>query len=274
MRKLFIGIIALLLLAGMTACSQPDTDQSDPVRSNNTWTNIPVDNGSDTPAAGTVTLVARIMEVSGESFLAANMAKDANSADIYWIHVGETDVTGPSGSRLDSDALKAGMMVDIFYDGVVMESFPMQIGNMKSIQIREEGDDLAGLYMTVINDLYKVDPGLNDGIECMAFDFSGVSNLTEAEKTALVYRVGSFYKMEAIQGTFEELREQGYINKEELSFETGLLFTIEVSDVEADQFIFDANKWRGGDGAYYYSDCMAKKTNGSWTYTVGSHMIS
>lgn len=265
MRRLFIVITTLMLVIGVAACSQAGTEPSGSTGSEDT--------GSDS-AADSVTLTARIMEIKERSFLAANMAKDANGADIYWIHVGETDVTGSSGGKINSDALKEGMLVDILYDGVVMDSYPMQIGNMKSIRVREEGDDLAGFYMTVINDLYKTDPGLNGGIERMAFDFSGVSNLTETEKTALVYRLGSFYEMEAIRGTSDELSEQGYINNEKLSFETGILFVIEVLGAEADQFTFDIRKWRSGDGAYYFNDCTAKKTNGSWTYTVGSHMIS
>lgn len=266
MRRLFIVIMTLMLVIGVAACSQAGTEPSGHAGSDDT--------GSGTSADASLTLTARIMEIKGTSFLAANMAKDANGADIYWIHAGEMEVTGSSGGKLNSDALKEGMLADILYDGVVMDSYPMQIGKMKSIRVREEGDDLAGFYMSVINDLYKTDPGLNGGIERMAFDFSGVSNLMETEKTALVYRLGSFYEMEAIRGTFDELREQGYIDNEKLSFETGILFIIEVSDAEADQFTFNVRKWRSGDGVYYFNDCTAKKTNGSWAYTVGSHMKS
>jgi len=266
MRKLLVIIVTFMLLIGTAACSQAGMEPSGHTGSDDT--------GSDTSADGYVTLTAKIMEIKGTSFLAANMAEDANDADIYWIHAGDTEVIGVSGEKLKSDALKEGMLVDILYDGVIMESYPMQIGNIKSIRVKEEGDDLAGFYMTVINDLYETDPGLNDGIECMAFDLSGVSNITETEKTALVYRLGSFYEKEAIQGTYDELSEQGYINKEKLSFETGILFVIELSNVEHDGFTFDIRKWRSGDGAYYFNDCTAKKTNGSWKYTIGSHMIS
>lgn len=266
MRRLFIMIMTLMLVIGVAACSQAGTEPTGHAGSDDT--------GSGTPADGNITLTARIMEIKGTSFLAANMAEDANDADIYWIHAGDMEVIGVSGGKLKSDALKEGMLVDILYDGVVMDSYPMQIGNMKSIRVREEGDDLAGFYMSVIDDLYKTDPGLNGGIERIAFDFSGVSNLTETEKTALVYRLGSFYAIEAIRGTHDELVEQGYIDNENLSFETGILFIIELSNVESDRFNFNIRKWRSGDGAYYFQNCTAKKTNGSWKYTVGSHMIS
>ena len=266
MRKLLIIIMTLILVIGAAACSQAGTEPLGHAG--------PDDTGLDTSADGYVTLTARIMEIKGASFLTANMGDDANDADIYWINVGDTEVIGVSGGKLKSDSLKEGMLVDILYDGVVMESYPMQVANIKSIRVREEGDDLAGFYMSVINDLYKTDPGLNDGIERIAFDFSGVSNLTETEKMALVYRLGSFYEMEAIRGTHDELSEQGYIDNEKLSFETGILFIMELSNVKSDRFNFNIRKWRGGDGAYYFQDCTAKKTNGSWKYTVGSHMIS
>lgn len=274
MRRLIIALLALLLISGMGACSQTNIEQPDSVGSYDNETNKTNNVDSGSPTITSATLSAKIMDINGTSFLAANMAKDANSADIYWINADKTDVTGVSGSKLKSDALKVGMLVDIVYDGVVMESFPMRLGGVRSIQISEEGDDIAGLFVSVIKDLYEVDEGLNDGIERIAFDFSGISNLTETEKTALVYRLGNSYGLEAIRGTFDELCEQGYIDKENLYFKTGLLFTIKVSATEKDRFIFDANKWRGGDGADFYNDCTAKKAKGNWTYTIGSTAIS
>lgn len=266
MRKFFIVIMMLMIVISVAACSQAGMEPTGNTGSDDT--------GSGSPVDGNITLTARIMEIKGTSFLAANMAEVANDADIYWIHAGDTEVVGVSGGKLKSDALKEGMLVDILYDGIVMDSYPMQIGNMKSIRVREEGNDLAGFYMTVINDLYETDPGLNDGIERMAFDFSGISNLTETEKSALVYRLGNFYEIEAIRGTHDELVEQGYIDNENLSFKTGILFIIELSNVESDRFNFNIRKWRSGDGAYYFQNCTAEKTNGRWKYTVGSHMIS
>lgn len=264
MKKPIIIILMLTLIFGITACSQTNTLQSD---SDASGTSV-------AEPADTVTLTARIMESNGTSFLAANMAEGANGADIYSINADKTGVTDASGNKAGSDVLKPGMLVDIIYDGIVMESFPMQLGNIKSIQIKDEGDDIAGLYATVIDDLYKVDPGLNGDIERIAFDLSGVQNLTETEKTALVYIIGNRYGLESIRGTYDELCEQGYIDKDKLYFETGLLFTIEVSEAGTGQFTFDAKKWRSGLGAYYFVDCTAKKTNGGWTYEIGSEAIS
>ncbi len=38
---------------------------------------------------------------------------------------------------------------------------------------------------------------------------------------------------------------------------------------------FDAEKWRSGDGAYFFCGCVGHRAeNGSWTYHVGSEAIS
>lgn len=270
MRRWIILITALLLISGAVACSPTDTGRPDLADPGGIGSSA----GSGASKAPSVILFAKVMEVNGASFLAANMAENANSADIYWINTDKSDIKGASERMLKSDALKAGMLVDIIYDGTVMESFPMRLGEVESIYVREEGDDIAGFYMSVINNLYEVDPGLNSEIERIAFDFSGISNLTEVEKTALIYRLGNFYSLETVRGTFDELCEQGYINKEKLYFEKGLLFTVEVTASENNRFTFDAKKWRSGTGAYFYNDCTAVKANGNWTYTVGSEAIS
>jgi len=137
-----------------------------------------------------------------------------------------------------------------------------------------QGEELVGFYQTILDDLWKVDEGLNSEINVLAFDLSQVSNLTEAEKDELVNLVSKSHGVEGIRGTFDELSEQGYIDKENLYFETGLLITIETTDVTEDRFTFDVTKWRSGDGAYFFIDCKAVKTGNGWSYTVGSEAIS
>lgn len=137
-----------------------------------------------------------------------------------------------------------------------------------------QGEALVGFYQTILDDLWKVDEGLNSDINVLAFDLSQVSNLTEAEKDELVKMVSKSHGVEGIRGTFDELSEQGYIDKENLYFETGMLITIEATDVTEDSFTFDVTKWRSGDGAYFFIDCKAVKTGNGWSYTVGSEAIS
>jgi hypothetical protein len=257
MKKYLLPLLLMLFIFGLSACSYDDTESP----------------YSEPPADATI-LSARIMDIQESTLLLANVADDAGSADIYTLNAADIPVI-EANQLADASSLQPGMLVDIAYNGLVMESYPMQLGGVSGIYIRDQGDDIAGFYQTVINDLYDADPGLNDGLEVLAFDLSQVVNLTAAEKSALVYLIGNDYGLPTIQGTFDELAGQGYIDKENLYFPTGILFTIIDTPREGgNTFTFDAKKWRSGTGAYFFNDCTATKQNGAWTYTVGSEAIS
>lgn len=138
----------------------------------------------------------------------------------------------------------------------------------------EQGEALVAFYQAILDDLWNVDEGLNSDIDVLAFDLSKVSNLTEDEKDDLVEIVSKAHGVEGIRSTFDELSEQGYIDKETLNFETGMLIIIETADVTEDSFTFDTKKWRSGDGAYYFNDCKAVKGHDGWSYNIGSEAIS
>lgn len=260
MKKISLIFLALLIVLNLAACSPRE--------------GAPAlkDNFYDSAEA---ILTAKIMDVNGTSLLLANMAADAGPADIYLLNGDELEVViDHEGNKLDKSALERGMLVDIAFDGRIQESFPMGLGSVTGILLKSKSDDIAGLYRMVVDDLYAVDPGLNDGINTLAFDLTGVSNMTEAEKTAFVYLMGNAYGMQAIAGTYEEICELGYINKDKHYFEKGLLFKIEDTAISGDSFTFNARKWRSGKGAYFFHECTAKKTKDNWDYTIGSEMIS
>lgn len=175
---------------------------------------------------------------------------------------------------VDTSYLKEGQEIEIGFSGVVMESYPAQLGGSLYIKISDQGDDLIGFYEEVFKDLWERDEGLNSDMNVLAFDLSQVTNLTEGEKGALVYIVSSAYGLAGIRGTFDELCEQGYIDKEKLYFEKGLHFILEVTDQTEESFTFNVTKWRGGLGAYFFQGCKAVKTEDGWSYTVGAEMIS
>lgn len=258
MKRIGTILLILLMVLSLTACSQTGV----------------FPNGTDSPNNSEVILLAKIMDINGTSVLLANMAEDAGPADIYQLNGGKIDITSEDGGNLDISALKRGMLVEITFNGMIQESFPMGLGGIKGIYIKSQSDDIAGLYRSVIEDLYAADPGLNSSINVLAFDLTKVSNITEAEKTALIYLIGNAYGMETIAGTYEELSEQGYINKEKLYFEKGLLFSIEDTAISGGKFTFNSEKWRSGLGAYFFHDCTAKKSKDGWNYTIGAEMIS
>ncbi len=263
MKRTTLIFLATLIVLTLAACSQSISCPPGPEAQ-----------GKDDPNVSEAILTAKVIDINGSSILLANMAEDAGPADIYRLGGDKIEVIAEDGAKPGIDALEQGMLVDVAFDGTVQESFPMGLGGIKDICIKGRGEDISGLYRTVIDDLYKVDPGLNGNISILAFDFTKASNLTEAEKTALLYLLRETYSEEIMAATYAELSEQGYIDKDKLYFEKGLLFTIEDTAMSGDQFTFNARKWRSGLGAYFFHECTAQKSEGIWTYTIGAEMIS
>ena len=151
--------------------------------------------------------------------------------------------------------------------------------------IREE---VCALYLEVLEDLWNVDSGLNSELSQLGMDLSELSHLTEAEKDSVMSEFASKHQLPYIAGTWEELCEQGLIDRENLYWEDGLFFSIKTNEdaewnlpaategTSAPELTsFDAHKWRGGLGAYYFDRCTAQKNaDGNWSYTVGWEAIS
>ena len=128
----------------------------------------------------------------------------------------------------------------------------------------------AALCVQVLADLWEVDAGLNEDITQLGVDLSGFTGLTEGEKAAVAYAFGMEHDILPVMGTWEELAEQGYIDRENLYWEDGCLFSI-----TGETGKFDAQKWRSGLGAYFFLDCTASmEQDGTWTYTVGGEAIA
>ena len=156
---------------------------------------------------------------------------------------------------------------------------------IKSSDIRE---DVCELYLEVLEDLWNVDSGLNSEISLIGIDLSELSHLTEEEKEKVMNDFASSHNLPYIEGTWEELCEQGYIDKDNLCWENGLFFSIKTNedavwnlpaikegDLIPELTSFDAQKWRSGLGAYFFGQCTAqKKEDGTWSYTVGQEAIS
>lgn len=203
----------------------------------------------------------------------------------------------------EPSVLEDGMAVDVAFNGMVMESFPAQLGEAYSVSAWTRGRgrnpmgttyDLCGLYLQVLDDLWQKDPALNENISQLALDLSQApGELTEGEKAALTWRFGEAHGVDAFAATFEELKDQGYLSSEPLGedapegaaflhWEDGCFFSIKVNeDHEGEIYslpviFFNAEKWRSSLGAYCFYDCSAGWAQaGTWSgYSVGSEMIS
>lgn len=203
-----------------------------------------------------------------------------------------TPENAPEGADADASALEDGMTVSVAYGGEVLESYPARFAEVSGLTAYALGTaenpcgtcyDLCGLYLQVLEDLWDTDGGLNGGIALLGMDLSRApGELTGAERDALAWRFGELHGLEVVQGTWEELADQGYIDRENLSWEDGLLFSITPAEGREGEayslpgVFFNAEKWRSGLGAYYFMDCSALWPEaGPWTtYTVGAEAIS
>lgn len=221
---------------------------------------------------------------------------------VYRLNVKDVPVT-LDGEAAEPSVLEDGMAVDVAFNGTVLESFPAQLGEVYSVSAWSRGRgrngggtmfDLCGLYLQVLDDLWKKDPALNEDVSQIALDLSQApGELTEGEKLALVHRFGELHGVEAFAATFEELEKQGYLTSEPLGngapegaaflhWEDGCLFSItpsedhEGEDYSLPTLFFNAEKWRSSLGAYTFYDCSAMwPQGGTWTgYQIGSEMIS
>lgn len=218
--------------------------------------------------AGAV-LAGKIVQLYDNSCLIAG----SGASDLYMVS-SKLDLYDQSGHAVDAPALRRGMNVEVRYSGTVMATYPAQLGAPASLKITGQDDDLVGFYQGVLDRLWDTDEGLNTDAGVLAFDLSKVTNLTDAEKSALVYVVSNSHRLQGITGTFDELCRQGYIDRQQLYFKSGVLFTIRLTDVTENSFTFDAKKWRSGDGAYMFLGCKAVKGAAGWSYTAGGCAVS
>ncbi len=136
---------------------------------------------------------------------------------------------------------------------------------------------------------------MNGGISYLGVDLSQTS-LSAGEAAAVAWAFSEGRDAQLVQGTYEELVEQGYITGEPLEesdavfweWKDGILFSITETDEPvtfnlpamgvddggsadmsqfnvSDTVSFDAQKWRSGLGAYIFSGCTAVRNNaGHW----------
>lgn len=286
-------IFALLLGASLlTGCdpsaTRGDNHLSDMPPDTNASVHVTDAVGADELPAQSVSITCLLVDGAENGTLLLAQA-DGSPGDVYTLDATDGAVVMPDGSSASWSELRDGMTVHLQYSGDILETFPAQLSGVSVIRVAgDEADDICGLYLQVLEDLWTVDPGLNSNITQLGVDLSGLTNLSGAAKSAVAWRFGELHGVPVVEGSFEELCEQGYIDREALCWEDGILFSI-TTDAEAVWNLpilrpeedppvltaLNAQKWRSGLGAYYFCDCVAQRAeDGTWTYAVGSEAIS
>lgn len=304
--KLWKRVFILTLCLLLTACAPAAETPESPARTEGPA--APADPAGVPPSLAEdeepTVLTCRVVDGAedGNLLLAELDEGLCGGTGVYRLNVKDVPVT-LDGEAAEPSVLEDGMAVDVAFNGTVLESFPAQLGEVYSVSAWSRGRgrngggtmfDLCGLYLQVLDDLWKKDPALNEDVSQIALDLSQApGELTEGEKLALVHRFGELHGVEAFAATFEELKEQGYLTSEPLGdgapegaafvrWEDGCLFSITPSeDHEGESYslptlFFNAEKWRSSLGAYGFYDCSAGWGQVStWNgYQIGSEMIS
>jgi hypothetical protein len=185
------------------------------------------------------------------------------------------------GNSVSLEQIELGTLFDITYDGMIAESYPLQIPNIWKIQTIGEEDCLIPLYLELFHEFYGFDSELN-GETYMAVDLTGFSNLSVGEKAAFLYLLQNQYpELTVLEGTYESMVDDGYIISSTeyenfMYFPDGTLYRLNVIDAKNNSFRFSISKWVSGMGAYGSDDCKAKKDpfTGEWGYELGGFWIS
>lgn len=228
--------------------------------------------GSEAPGTAAV-------EPEGGALLAGTVI---DVSDGSLLLAGEGDYDGLYRLSLDSvpvepggvETLCVGKRAEVTFGGTVAECFPGIPGGVT--RVRAVDGDLSPfvLYRQALFDLMETDEGLNGGARYLGVDLSGAANLTGGEQLALQYLLEQRYGLSVLPGTFDELCEQGCIDRDALYWEDGVLLRVALVEDGTDTFRFDAEKWRSGLGAIYWTDCTAARGADGWTYEVGGFAIS
>ncbi|MDE5866761.1 MAG: serpin family protein [Lachnospiraceae bacterium] len=216
----------------------------------------------------------RVMDsVDGELLLAK---VDGRAGDVYRLSTKDIDIITESGEALTDGEIESGSLIEVSFNGNIEETFPAHLCGVTEIRVLDKGgfDNLCSLYLDVLEDLWQVDSALNSDITMIGVDLSQ-TRLSPTEQSALAWRFGELHGMEIVQGTWQELVEQGYIDVEALYWENGCLFSIAEKEMEGEYSLnvvtFDAEKWRSGLGAYCFVDCTSVQSAlGKW----GEYQIS
>ena len=223
----------------------------------------------ETPEAdGTAVKQVRLVDTAQDgSLIVAGEAR----GDVLTLSPDEVSILW-DGVERSPEALRDGMLLEVGYGGTILETYPAQFYQPRSITVLEEGEDLCGLYLQVLNDLWADALGGESGVETIGVDASALEGLSEGETDAMAYAFGMAHQTGLpLRGTFDELTEQGYIEPSGDGpgrWPGGALFRLEGS---ADTG-FQVCCWTGTEVIWRCS--AAQDAAGNWSYRTDSAALT
>lgn len=254
-------VFALLLALCLAGCSAPASGSAP---------------ASSAAEPGEETVICRIADGAEDgSLLLAGQGEDTA---LYRLSAAELPVT-LDGKAANASDLRDGMLVTVYFSGEILESYPAFFHQPTRLEAVSEGaDDRVGLALQALEDLWSEDTALNENLEQLSVYIDEALLPNAAERAAAAWRFAELHQLPSpMTYSWEELCDEGYVNKEELSWEKGCYFELKAAkDAETGKTLrFDAQKWRGGLAAIMYDGCTAKQSaDGGWSYERGIFAIA
>ena len=195
------------------------------------------------------------------------------SSDKISVGTNNTIIYDEDKKEVDLSEIQIGDSIKVTYNGNILESYPAQI-SADCINILKTNLLIDG-YIAIIDDIYKDDSALNNDINMIVLDLTGITNLSETDKDILLVKLYDMYGLEVKESTYDRLVEEGLINEKELYFPTGIIISISNSEYKESKktLTYDIKKWRSGLGAIGYEGNV--KFNGEeWIITKKNMWIS
>ncbi|WP_313132087.1 DUF3221 domain-containing protein [Anaerocolumna sp.] len=179
-------------------------------------------------------------------------SNEFKSSDKISVGTNNTIIYDENKKKVDLDEVQIGDSIKITYNGIIMESYPAQIA-AEYINILESNLLISG-YITIIDEIYKEDSGLNNDIGMIALNLTEIENLSEEDKEILLMKLYNTYGLEVKESTYEQLLKEGLITEKGFYFPSGILITISNSEYNESKktLNYDIKKWRSGLGAVGY----------------------
>ena len=259
MKKLILLVLCTALL--LTGCGKQEvvTSTAPPEPSNTTATqNFEY-----------VTFDAKVMKREGNNLLIGDLGDTVGS--IFYLPT-------------DDDTIKAGDIVEVTFNGMIMESYPPQLGD-PSLKLKEQGTSVLPMLEEIFYELWERDEGLNDNIDLIAVDFDKINVLSNIEKEAFCKILDNYmysnHDVTVIQSNYEKLKAENMLapygdKKDAYHFENGLLFSFDTQEdtlIPVTSFSMTVSKWRSPLGAYGFV-INSKLENNEWTYEIENEFIS
>ena len=283
-KRMFLLSLCLLL----TACASPSASVEEVAPP--TCAETPVETEATCGPGIPYRMTCRIVDGAESGSLVLAEQGDTGSG-VYTL-----SITALAPGVPPDEPLRNGQLIDVYY-GAFTESWPMGFGGVTAIEIvKGSFDNRCSLHLKVLEDLWDADPALSEGVEFVGIDLTQTS-LSPAEQAAVGWVFAGRHGADTVEGTVEELVEQGWISATPLSisgsgtdlsqtehyfyeWKNGCHFSIAEQPMEGTYSLvpvtFDAMKWRSSLGAYMFCDCTAvQSAPGEWSdYQIGSEAVS